>query len=191
MAYSTVQFGGVRANPAFNDAEKRLVYWNTLENTFKTDLALHDQFDGFSDYFSDDLGVDAGASSNFQFDSLGNYFENTSDGTLTSISVEADDEPTEGRIILCLGGESLTLNDATETNNDVRVYLSIDDGSNFDWMTVDYYGDLDENRKVYIGFGGLVDRSDKTLRLRLTTHNGKSIKLYYWGASWNQPEAVI
>ncbi len=100
--------------------------------------------------------------------------------TLISTSAEALIEPTSARIMLMVYPiDSVTI------NTDVLVYVSLDNGVNYEQVTLSKIGDYSNTIQLWAGTEDLIDRSDKTIKIKVTTANNKNIRLYAWGVLWS------
>jgi hypothetical protein len=99
--------------------------------------------------------------------------------TLISESSEAEDEPTEGRFLALV--EPV---DAITANTDLLAYISNDDGSNYDQVTLEDEGYFDSTKKILSGNVTITDRSDKTMVQKIATANNKDLKVHAWGMLW-------
>ena len=98
---------------------------------------------------------------------------------LISESVEAETEPTTGRFLALI--EPV---DSITVNTDLKGYISNDDGSNFDEVTLTDEGYFDSTKKILSGNVTLTDRSDKTMVQKIQTFNNKDLKVHAWGMLW-------
>lgn len=100
--------------------------------------------------------------------------------TLISNAVEAEAEPITGRFLALVEPvDSITI------NTDIKGYISNDDGSNFDEVTLTDEGYFDSTKKILSGNVTLTDRSDKTMVQKLETANNKDLKVHAWGMLWS------
>jgi hypothetical protein len=121
--------------------------------------------------------VNAGAENTFYVDNFVSSFSNM---TLISNSKEAEVKPTNGRFLALV--EPV---DAITINTDVKGYISTDNGATYDEVTLTDEGYFDATKKIYTGNKALTDRSDKTMRQKLTTLNSKDLKVHAWGMLWS------
>lgn len=99
--------------------------------------------------------------------------------TLISEPSEAEAEPTNARlIILAEPVDSITI------NTDLKGYVSLDDGSNFEQVTLVDQGNFDTAKHIYAGSEDLTDRDDKTMVWKIETANNKSVKIHAVGLLW-------
>jgi hypothetical protein len=121
--------------------------------------------------------VNAGAENTFYID---NFISSLNNMTLISNSKEAEVKPTNGRFLALVEPvDSITI------NTDVKGYISTNDGTNYDEVTLTDEGYFDTTKKVYSGNVTLTDRSDKTMRQKLTTLNNKNLKVHAWSMLWS------
>lgn len=120
--------------------------------------------------------VNADASNTFYVDRWAGPIVNM---TLISESSEAEDEPTEGRFLALV--EPV---DSITVNTDLLAYISNDDGSNYDQVTLEDEGYFDSTKKILSGNVTLTDRSDKTMVQKIETANNKDLKVHAWGMLW-------
>lgn len=99
--------------------------------------------------------------------------------TLISNSVEAEAEPTTARFMALV--EPV---DAITLNTDLKAWISLDNGANYDQVTLVDEGYFDATKKIYAGSVDLTDRDDKTMRQKVTTLNNKNIKVHAWALMW-------
>jgi len=99
--------------------------------------------------------------------------------TLISESFEAEAEPTWSRLIFIM--EDV---DAATINTDIKAYVSLDDGTNWELITLADEGDFETGKKIIVGEEKLTARSDKTMRYKITTLNNKNIRIHAAGLLW-------
>jgi len=120
--------------------------------------------------------VNADADNTFYIDNFSGPLESM---TLISESAEAEIEPTTGRFLALVEPvDSITI------NTDIKGYISNDDGSNFDEVTLTDEGYFDSTKKILSGNVALTDRSDKTMVQKIQTFNNKDLKVHAWGMLW-------
>ncbi len=107
------------------------------------------------------------------------YPTQSGDMTLVSKSKEAEVEPTTARFIALV--EPV---DAITINTDLKGYISNDNGSNYDQVTLVDEGDFDASKTIFSANVTLTDRDDKTMVQKITTHNTKNVKIHAWGMLW-------
>lgn len=104
--------------------------------------------------------------------------------TLNSISVAAEsNNPVTGRVVLFVdyNGETVTL------NTDIKAYVSMDGGSNWDQVTLELSGGFDtsdSDKKILVGEGALTARDNKNMEIKFETLNSKNVYLEAWGPFW-------
>ena len=99
--------------------------------------------------------------------------------TLISNNTEAEAEPTEGRLVILEQDV-----DAITINTDLKAYVSLDNGANWEQVTLTDEGDFDGSKRVLVGSKSLTDRSDKTMVYKLITYNNKELKIHGTGMFW-------
>lgn len=120
--------------------------------------------------------VNADSANTFYIDAFAKLPKNM---TLISNKIEAEAEPTTARFLALV--EAV---DAYTVNTDIKAYISNDDGSNYDQVTLTDEGYFDSVKKILAGNVTLTDRDDKTMRQKITTHNNKNLKVHAWGMLW-------
>lgn len=121
--------------------------------------------------------INASASNTFYVDRwVGGVLNNM---TLISESAEAEEEPTEARLVALVESTDMAV------NTDIMGYISNDDGSNYDQVTLTDEGYFDSTKKILAGNVTLTDRSDKTMVQKIETDNSKEIKIHAWGMLWS------
>ncbi|KKN73621.1 hypothetical protein LCGC14_0399370 [marine sediment metagenome] len=96
--------------------------------------------------------------------------------TLISESWEAEAEPTESRLQFLM--EDV---DAATINTDILGYVSLDDGANWETVTLVDEGDFETGKKIIAGTKTLTDRNDQTMVYKIVTANNKHIKIHRTG----------
>lgn len=120
--------------------------------------------------------VNADSANTFYIDA---FVSDLGNMTLISEPSEAEAEPTNARlIILAEPVDSITI------NTDLKGYVSLDDGSNFEQVTLVDQGNFDTAKHVYAGSEDLTDRDDKTMVWKIETANNKNIKIHAIGLLW-------
>lgn len=117
--------------------------------------------------------VNADADNTFYLDWMRTPYENM---TLISESWEAEAEPTESRLQFLM--EDV---DAATINTDILGYVSLDDGSNWEQVTLVDEGDFETGKKIIAGSETLTDRNDQTMVYKIVTANNKHIKIHRVG----------
>jgi len=99
--------------------------------------------------------------------------------TLISNDTEAEAEPTEGRLVILEEDvDSITI------NTDLKAYVSLDDGGNWEQVTLTDEGDFDGSKRILVGSKSLTDRDDKTMVYKIETLNSKECKIHGTGMFW-------
>jgi len=109
-----------------------------------------------------------------------NYSALTGMELLTNkVDAEAND-PVSARVIIFvdLNGETIT------ENTDLKAYVSMDDGSNFDQVTLVQDAAYESGKSLYVGTVDLTARGDKQMVLKITVHNSKDIYIEGWAILW-------
>jgi len=99
--------------------------------------------------------------------------------TLLSNAVEAESEPTEGRLVIL--EEDI---DEITLNTDFKAYISLDSGSNWEEVALSEEGNFSSSIRVLMGNVNMTDRDDKTMKWKITTHNSKNCKIHGIGTFW-------
>lgn len=95
------------------------------------------------------------------------------DMTLVFDPYEAETEPTASKTLFIM--EPV---DAVTLNTDIKVWASNDDGSTYEQITLAGEGEWDTGQKIIVGSEEMTAVSDKTTRLKITTHNTKELKIH-------------
>jgi len=101
------------------------------------------------------------------------------DMTLISNSIEAELQPTKARFMALV--EPV---DAITLNTDIKGWISEDNAAHYDQVTLTDEGYFDATKKIYAGSVNLTDYTDKTMVQKITTHNGKNLKVHAWAMMW-------
>jgi hypothetical protein len=101
------------------------------------------------------------------------------DMTLISDPFTADAEPDEGFIVVW--EEDV---DAVTLNTDLKAYVSIDNGNNWDLATLTEAATLDTGR-ILIGTADVSTRTGTAMLWKVTTHNNKQLKVHAVGLEWS------
>jgi len=99
--------------------------------------------------------------------------------TLISDVVIAEAEPSQTRIVLF--EEDV---DAITLNTDLKVYASIDGGSNYDQITLSDEGDWDTGKRILSGIVDVSARTGTNIKYKAITYNEKNLKLHGVTQSW-------
>ena len=141
---------------------------------YSQDIAFDDIY---IDDFTDETGIDTG-NSTATYSSSGSYYSNTA-MVLISNSWEASvNNPTSAYCVI-----DLEPVDAVTLNTDVKAWISIDDGSNYEQITLESspFRIIGAHNYIRGDVSSITARTDKTIRIKLTGYNTKSIKLHGWG----------
>lgn len=103
----------------------------------------------------------------------------TNNMTLIANAVTAEAEPTQARIVLF--EEDV---DAVTLNTDIKAWVSIDNGSNYDQITLADEGDWETGKRILSGIVDVSARTGTSIKYKVTTHNGKELKLHGTACSW-------
>jgi len=104
-----------------------------------------------------------------------------SDMTLISEDTEAETTPTSARVVIL--EEDV---DAVTVNTDMKAYVSRDDGTTYSQITLSDEGDFDATKRILVGDVDVSGQpSDKTMRYKITTHNGKDLKVHGTSLLWD------
>ena len=104
----------------------------------------------------------------------------TVDMTLISNSTEAVAEPTKGRVVAFVEPmESITL------NTDLKCYMSLDNGANYNEITLADTGEYASGKDIYSGtLSSFAQSGDQTMKYKCTTHNSKEVRIHGIGFFW-------
>lgn len=102
------------------------------------------------------------------------------DMTLVSNAITAEAEPANARIVLY--EEDV---DSITVNTDIKAYVSIDGGSNYDQVTLTDEGDYDSGKRILTGIVDVSARTGTSVKWKVTTHNSKGLKLHAVGGTWD------
>ena len=100
---------------------------------------------------------------------------------LFEILFEAEaNDPIKARLILLVdyNGESPTI------NTDILGYVSMDDGANWEQVTLADQGLYDTDKHILAGEVSLTARTDKTMVVKFVTANGVDVYLEAWAPFW-------
>jgi hypothetical protein len=101
------------------------------------------------------------------------------DMTLISNSIEAELQPTKVRFMALVEPVN-----AITLNTDIKGWISEDNAAHYDQVTLTDEGYFDATKKIYAGSVNLTDYTDKTMVQKITTHNGKNLKVHAWAMMW-------
>ena len=136
------------------------------------------QFDDIaSDTFGDTSGIETSSSSGYTAST--GYISPTTSENMVLVSQEWEasaNDPTSAFVLLNVEPlEAITL------NTDIKAYISIDDGANYQQVTgLSIFREIGDNDFIRGDISGLIARTDKTIRIKVTTHNTKTLKLHAW-----------
>ncbi len=100
--------------------------------------------------------------------------------TLISNAITAVAEPTQVRVVLF--EEDV---DVVTINTDIKAWVSIDGGSNYDQVTLSDEGNWASGKRVLSGIVDVTARTGTSIKWKVTTHNNKNLKLHAVGLNWN------
>ena len=69
-------------------------------------------------------------------------------------------------------------------NTDFKCYASLDDGTDYDQITLTDQGEYTTGKDIYSGTVTLTDTADQTMRWKCTTHNTKELRVHGLGLFW-------
>jgi hypothetical protein len=101
------------------------------------------------------------------------YFYLLKEMTLIFDAKEAEGEPDESKALFIM--EDI---DAATLNTDIKAWASLDDGANYEQITLEDVGDYESDQHIITGTEALTDRNDQTTRLKITTENAKEIRIH-------------
>ena len=105
----------------------------------------------------------------------------TTSYTLVSNAVTAEsNDPATVRVILLVDLNSLTIT----VNTDLKAWVSIDNGSHYEAVTLAYKGLDGTGRAIYSGEVNPTARTDKRIKVKAQVLNSKNIFVKAWGALW-------
>jgi len=108
------------------------------------------------------------------------YTSGSLDMTLISDSFTAETAPDVARIVIFEEDiDSITL------NTDLKAYASNDDGSNWHQGTLSEEGNYDASKRVLIAESDVSAQSNTNMVYKITTHNGKDLKIHGTGFLWD------
>lgn len=87
-------------------------------------------------------------------------------------------DPTDGYVVL-----DVEPVDAITNNTDIKAYMSIDNGSNYEQVTLEAtpFREIGAHDYIRGDISGITSRTDKTIRFKVTSHNSKNFKLHGLG----------
>lgn len=110
----------------------------------------------------------------------GEHSSLSADMTLISESLSAETEPSKVRIAVF--EEDI---DAITLNTDLVAEVSIDDGDNFDEVTLTDKGAFEGNKKVLVGTKDVSARTGTDIVYQIKTHNNKNLRIHGVGMNWD------
>jgi len=140
---------------------------------------------GFSSYWNgwiDEVRITKGTAvytSNFTPPSS-EFVGTTNNMTLLSNAVTAEAEPANARLVLY--EEDV---DSITVNTDIKAYISIDGGSNYDQVTLADEGDYDSGKRILTGIKDVSARTGTSVKWKVETLNNKDLKLHAVGGTWD------
>lgn len=144
--------GGGGASGASDDellrlenAEKNLGV-NFLKDSISEGFAIHDMVDGFADVYTDETGVNTGASTDQVYDSSNDFYGGggSANFTLIGATQTANSAPTNARMVVLY--EAV---DSSTLNTDCTIEISIDGGSTYSTaFTLVKEADYDANVEI-------------------------------------------
>jgi len=132
-------------------------------------------FNGYIDELRISKGI-ARWTSNFTPPNLAYHAE---DITLISEEFTAESEPANARIVIF--EEDV---DAITINTDLKALVSIDNGANYDQITLTDEGDWATGKRILSGVVDVSARTGTTIKYKLTSHNGKELKIHGTAVAW-------
>ena len=102
------------------------------------------------------------------------------DMVFVSNATEAVAEPTKGRVVAFVEPmESITL------NTDLKCYMSLDNGANYNEITLADTGEYASGKDIYSGtLSSFAQSGDQTMKYKCTTHNSKEVRIHGIGFFW-------
>lgn len=133
------------------------------------------------DNFGDTTGIETASSSGYTASS--GYVQPTASQNMVLVSQEWEasaNDPTSAFVMLNIEPiNSITL------DTDLKAYISIDDGSNYEQITgLAIFREIGNYDFIRADLSSITARTDKTIRLKITSHNNgsntKQFKLHAW-----------
>jgi len=162
-----------------NTVDIELLHFKLATNN---SFAKYDMKDGFIDAFQDDSGIDGSASTNEALDDPGKYYSGTGDSNLTLISGAqvAVTAPSTGRLVIFEEAAAGT----TTINTDIKGFVSRDNGSNYDELTLVSKGTYATGKRILEGSIDFTMTASVNIRYKITTLNQSGSKITrIYGAS--------
>ena len=140
-------------------------------DTYNEDIAFDDLY---VDDFTDQTGIDT-VNSTATYSS--GYYSNTAMVLISNGWEASVNNPTTAYCVLDI--EPI---DSVTYNIDAKAWVSIDDGSHYEQVTLESSAFRVTGNHNYVrgDISGITARADKTIRIKVTGHNNKSIKLHGW-----------
>lgn len=87
-------------------------------------------------------------------------------------------DPTDGYVVL-----DVEPVDSITNNTDIKAYISIDNGSNYEQVTLEStpFREIGDHDYIRGDISGITARTDKTIRFKVTSHNSKNFKVHGLG----------
>ncbi len=74
--------------------------------------------------------------------------------------------------------------DVATLNTDIKAYVSLDNGSNYEQVTLTNKGDYATDKHIITGAKTLTDRDKQTMRWKIATYNDKNIRIHGVAQNW-------
>ena len=121
------------------------------------------------------------------------YITPTDAATIISTADTAPAAPTYAMGMIWLDADGATVTDATEANNAIRLYISRDNGSTWDWLPLTDGGAVSGDVRLYSCAEKLLTATSGTsVKLKLTSHDlgsgAPAFELHGWGCVYNEGE---
>ena len=165
------------------DALASYITETALNGAFSLAMTLYDNHAGLLDDFSDETGIDSGASSNYAYDSTEDSIAPSGgDMTLQSVAQSSDFNAYALRCFLLEQDvDSVTL------NTDLKLYVSADGGSNFDEVTLSALASFYGSKNLLTG-SVTISNQGASVVWKVTTHNSKALNLFGVVIAWKQED---
>jgi len=100
---------------------------------------------------------------------------------LISQNFTAVTEPRKSKLVFIM--EEI---DTATLNTDIKAYVSLDDGTNYEQVTLSNNGNYnsDGSKKIITGAETLTDRNEQTMRWKIATYNDKNIRIHGVAQNW-------
>lgn len=171
LAWQTVVAG---ADIGYLESGAVMLAWDTYtDDRYFDDIA--------TDNFADTTGIETGSSSGYTASS--GYISPTASQDMVLISQEWEasaNNPTTAFVML-----NVEPVNAITLDTDLKAYISIDDGTNYEQITgLAIFREIGNYDFIRGDITGITARTDKTIRLKITGHNNgsntKQFKLHAW-----------